>query len=174
MEYVVLVDSNDNEIGTMEKNEAHLEGRLHRAVSVFVFNTKTQLLLQQRSHTKYHSGRLWTNTSCSHPRPGEPVLDAAKRRLFVEMGIKCELTVAYSFVYKAVLDNNMTEYEFDHVFIGICDEQPVPNPLEVADWKYIDTSDLATEIKEHPELYTEWFKICIDQWHAKLFPPKKH
>ena len=173
MESVILVDPQDNQIGTMEKNQAHLEGRLHRAVSVFIFNTKTQLLLQQRAHTKYHSGRLWTNTSCSHPRPGETNHNAATRRLFEEMGIKCELTEAYSFVYKAHLDHNMIEYEFDHVFIGISDAIPVPDPSEVSDWKYINTSDLATEIKEHPEIYTEWFKICINEWHAKLFPQKK-
>jgi len=172
MEYVVLVDEKDNRTGVMEKNQAHLEGKLHRAVSVFVFNSRTELLLQQRSHTKYHSGRLWTNTSCSHPRPGETNFEAATRRLFEEMGIRCELTEAYSFVYRAVLDNNMIEYEFDHVFIGISDIMPTPDPAEVADWKYMDTTQLKADIAEHPDRYTEWFKICIEQWQSKLFPEK--
>ena len=173
MEQVILVDEKDNEIGIMEKQQAHLEGRLHRAVSVFVFNSKAQLLLQQRHHTKYHSGSLWTNTCCSHPHPNEIPLHAANRRLFEEMGIKCSLTEAYSFVYKAHLDHGMTEHEFDHVFIGISDDTPVPNPEEVAGWKYIDTDALALEIKTTPEIFTEWFKICINQWHSKLFPPAK-
>ena len=173
MEYVILVDENDKEVGKMEKQRAHLEGQLHRAVSVFVFNSKTELLLQQRSHTKYHSGKLWTNTCCTHPQPGETTHHAAVRRLKQEMGLKCDLTEAYSFEYRAHLDHGMTEHEYDHVFIGISDDVPVPNDDEVAGWKYMNTADLAADIKIHPESYTEWFKICMNQWQSKLFPPKK-
>ena len=173
MEQVVLVDEHDKEIGTMEKLQAHLEGKLHRAISVFIFNSKAELLLQQRADGKYHSGSLWTNTCCSHPRPGELPMNAASRRLYEEMGIKCPITEVFSFVYKAKLDHKITEYEFDHVFIGMSDELPAPDPAEVSGWKYMDTAVLAKEIKEQPALYTEWFKICINQWHIKLFPVKK-
>ncbi len=172
IENVILVDEKDNEIGVMEKNQAHLEGKLHRAVSIFIFNSRAEMLLQQRSHTKYHSGKLWTNASCSHPRPGESNENAATRRLYEEMGLRCALTEAYSFVYRAELDNDMIEYEYDHVFIGMSDTPPVPDPTEVADWKYMETNQLKTDIENHPEVYTEWFKICIEQWHSKLFPEK--
>lgn len=121
MEYVVLVDEQDKETGTMEKLQAHLNGRLHRAVSVFLFNSKGELLLQQRASGKYHSANLWTNTCCSHPRPGESAYDAANRRLYEEMGLACELSEVFSFIYKAHLGNNLTEHEFDHVFVGTND-----------------------------------------------------
>ena len=169
MEFVVLVDRDDNETGTMEKQEAHLKGVLHRAISVFIFNSKGELLLQQRAAGKYHSANLWTNTCCSHPRPGEGVRDAAVRRLYEEMGMKCDLKKLFSFIYEAPLDNNITEHEFDHVFTGISDELPVPDPLEVAAWRYISINELSTDLKAHPEKYTAWFKICFDQWGNELF-----
>ena len=171
MEFVVLVDREDKETGVMEKQEAHLKGMLHRAISVFVFNSKGELLLQQRAGEKYHSANLWTNTCCSHPRHGEPVHDAAIRRLHEEMGIQCELKEIFSFVYKAQLDKQITEHEFDHVFVGMTDDVPSPDPTEVAAWKYENTALLATEIKEHPQKYTEWFKICFNEWGDKLFTP---
>src|ERR1700740_2951379 len=121
MEYVILVNEQDEETGSMEKMQAHVEARLHRAFSVFVFNSLDKLLLQRRAKGKYHSPGLWTNTCCSHPRPGEKTIDAAKRRLMEEMGFECELHPAFSFIYKAELDNNLTEHEFDHVYFGLHD-----------------------------------------------------
>ena len=118
MEYVVLVDEQDNAIGTMEKQQAHVEGVLHRAFSIFIFNSEKKLLLQKRASSKYHCGGLWTNTCCSHPRETENIQDAAIRRLHEEMGMQCELNAIFSFVYKAEFENGLTEHEFDHVFIG--------------------------------------------------------
>ena len=168
MEYVVLVDGQDKETGTMEKLQAHVEGLLHRAISVFIFNTKGELLLQQRAMDKYHSAGLWTNACCSHPRPGEDPMAAAHRRLMEEMGMDCELTEIFSFTYKAHLDHNLTEYEFDHVFKGTTDELPQHNTDEVAGWKYISPEELTKDISKRPEAYTEWFKICIKEHMAKL------
>jgi isopentenyl-diphosphate Delta-isomerase len=170
MEQVILVDEHDHEKGTMEKMQAHVEGKLHRAISVFLFSTKGELLLQQRASGKYHSSLLWTNTCCSHPRPGETPKDAATRRLQEEMGITCELKEAFSFIYKAELDHNLTEYEYDHVFTGIIDALPAPDKTEVAGWKYVDIGTLKQDIQEHPEKYTEWFKICLRDWSEKLTP----
>ncbi len=169
MEYVILVDEHDNETGTMEKLQAHLEGKLHRAISVFIFNSKGELLLQQRAAGKYHSANLWTNTSCSHPRPGEQAHDAAVRRLYEEMGMRCQLKEIFGFVYKAHLENNLTEYEFDHVFTGVSDAIPVPDASEAAGWKYIGFEELERDIKLNPGLYTEWFKICLADWRKELF-----
>ncbi len=170
MEYVVLVDEQDIETGVMEKIQAHHEGRLHRAVSVFIFNSKNELLLQQRAATKYHSPGLWTNTCCSHPRPGETAGKAAIRRLHEEMGLNGNLTETFTFVYKAQFDNGLTEHEFDHVFIGVTDDLPAPNNSEVADWKYMNIARLEADIKKRPEQYTEWFKICMRDYSKKIFP----
>ena len=169
MEYVILVDEQDKKLGSMEKMQAHVEGKLHRAISVFIFNSKNELLLQQRADGKYHSALLWTNTCCSHPRPGETVIDAANRRLHEEMGMICDLKEAFSFVYKAHLNNDLTEHEYDHVFTGITDAVPIPDKTEVAAWKYTTIEALITEIKTHPGAYTEWFKICIKDWYKELF-----
>jgi len=169
MEQVILVDEQDNETGVMEKQQAHIEGRLHRAVSVFIFNSKGDMLLQQRAHNKYHSADLWTNTCCSHPRPGETVDEAALRRLYEEMGITCELKKIFSFIYKAQLDNGLAEHEFDHVFIGNTDALPIPDSMEVASWKYISIANLKSDINTHPENYTEWFKICFNNRQKELF-----
>lgn len=163
MEEVILVDTNDNEIGVMEKMQAHREGILHRAFSVFIFNSKKELLLQQRAYTKYHSGGLWTNTCCSHPRPDENTLDAAKRRLLEEMGMECKLKKLFTFIYKERLDNELTEHELDYVYIGYSDEKPLINKDEVADWKYLRISDLLNHIEAHPENYTMWLKLCINK-----------
>ena len=162
-ENVVLVDEQDNEIGVGEKLITHLQGKLHRAVSIFLFNGQGQMLLQQRAHSKYHSGGLWTNTCCSHPRPNELTLDAAKRRLWEVMGIRCELTKAFDFIYKAPLDNMITEYEFDHVFIGQFDGKPNPNPEEACDWKWIDPEKLEQDVLKHPQHYTFWFKMILQK-----------
>ena len=169
MEYVILVDEKDNETGIMEKLEAHQEGKLHRAVSVFIFNSKNELLLQRRAAGKYHSANLWTNTCCSHPRIRERVHDAAVRRLYEEMGLKCVLEEAFSFVYKADLENGLTEHEYDHVFIGTTDDAPAPDAAEVAAWKYMSLDVIDSDIKNDPGKYTEWFKICLKDWRKELF-----
>ena len=162
-EHVILVDSVGREIGTEEKLKAHREAKLHRAFSIFIFNTLGELLLQKRAETKYHSGGLWTNTCCSHPRLGESHDCAARRRLNEEMGFDCELTEVFSFIYHAELADNLFEHELDHVFIGHYDGQPVPNPDEVDDWKWIDIEELRREVGENGERYTYWFKLILDR-----------
>ena len=161
MEKVILVDKNDQQIGLMEKHEAHVKGLLHRAFSIFIFNSKNELLLQKRALQKYHSGGLWTNTCCSHPREKESTLDAAKRRLKEEMGMTCNLELKFNFIYKSKLDNNLYEHEFDHVFFGISNSNPIINKIEVDSYDYKSLGYLKKDIIEHPENYTEWFKICL-------------
>ena len=170
MEYVVLVDENDRQIGLMEKQAAHIGPHLHRAFSVFIFNSKGELLLQQRALTKYHSPGLWTNTCCSHPRDGETVTEAATRRLMEEMGMTCEMREVYTFIYKAPVGQGLTEHEFDHVLIGQSDAVPNINREEVESWKYMSLNELSEDIQSHPEHYTEWFKITFEEMthHAEL------
>lgn len=163
VEYVILVTKDDKPIGTMEKMEAHEKAKLHRAFSVFIFNSSGQLLMQQRAAHKYHSPLLWTNTVCSHPRQGEKTIDAAHRRIVEEMGMDCKFTEAFSFIYKADVGQGLVEHEFDHVFIGTSDEKPVTNPNEVGSWKYIDLTVLKNDIKENPDNYTVWFKIVLSE-----------
>jgi isopentenyl-diphosphate delta-isomerase len=162
-EQVILVDIEDNVLGTMEKMDAHVLGKLHRAFSVFIFNKAGELLLQQRALNKYHSGGKWTNTCCSHPRLGEETLDAANRRLREEMGMKCELQYAFNFTYKAELLDGIEEHEYDHVYFGVSDELPVPDPEEVSAYKYLSMNLLSKDIEQNPEDYTEWLKICFKQ-----------
>lgn len=162
-EVVILVDENDNEIGVMEKMQAHIEAKLHRAFSVFIFNSKGELMLQQRAFTKYHSPDLWTNTCCSHPRPGERTSDAAHRRMMEEMGFDCNFDEVFSFVYEAPFTNELTEHEYDHVFIGFSDVLPVLNKDEAATYRMAPLEDLSAEIASHPENFTVWFKIAFDR-----------
>ncbi len=162
-EYVILVDEHDNDIGVMEKMEAHQLGLLHRAFSVFIFNDKGELLLQQRAISKYHSGGLWTNTCCSHPRPHETIKDAANRRLFEEMGMSCDLSIKTSFIYKAELDHGLTEHELDYVLLGSYDKDPVINPDEADGFKWATIEFIKLDMKARPEAYTEWFKIAISK-----------
>lgn len=162
IENVILVDVNDNELGVMEKMKAHEEGLLHRAFSVFVFNSNGEVLLQQRNKNKYHSGGLWSNTCCSHPKPGESIKDAAHRRLKEEMGMEADLSHAFSFVYKSNLDNDLTEHELDHVFLGETNSIPKMNEEEVEDYRYVSVEYLKDDIKKNPNHYTEWLKICFD------------
>ncbi|RZL18620.1 MAG: isopentenyl-diphosphate Delta-isomerase [Pedobacter sp.] len=162
-EQVILVDNEDNVLGTMEKMDAHVLGKLHRAFSVFIFNKDGELLLQQRALEKYHSGGKWTNTCCSHPRLGEDTLDAAHRRLWEEMGMKCHLQYAFNFTYKAELLDGIEEHEYDHVYFGVSDEFPVPDPEEVSAYKYLSLNLLAKDLKQNPDEYTEWLKICFKQ-----------
>ncbi|MGM9475605.1 isopentenyl-diphosphate Delta-isomerase [Pedobacter sp. GSP4] len=162
-EQVILVDPNDVPKGRMGKMEAHEKGLLHRAFSVFVFNTKKELLLQQRAKEKYHCGGLWTNTCCSHPKIGEGNLHAAKRRLKEEMGMECDLSYLFKFTYKAEFDNGLTEHEVDHVFFGVTNDLPVINPDEVESFKYIDLESLEREINTNPAEYTPWLRACLDR-----------
>jgi isopentenyl-diphosphate Delta-isomerase len=162
MEHVILVDSNDKQIGTMEKMEAHRKGVLHRAFSVLLFDQSGRILIQKRAKAKYHSSGLWTNTCCSHPLPGESLKVATRRRLKEEMGIDLQPAFSHSFIYKAELDKDLIEHEFDHVFVGTFTGTPQINKKEVEDWKYVDLSWLKKDMERHPESYTEWFKLIIN------------
>jgi len=165
---VILVDKNDNQVGLMPKLEAHEKGLLHRAFSVFIFNNEYKLLLQKRATSKYHSGGLWTNTCCSHPREGEDISEAANRRLFEEMGIKTSLRKVYDFIYKAELDNGLTENEFDHVFYGVYDKEPKINLEEADDYKWMDMDSLNDDINNNGGNYTVWFKIAFEYFYNYL------
>lgn len=160
---VILVDESDNKTGMMEKMEAHRQALLHRAVSVFITNSQGDWILQRRAFNKYHSNGLWTNTCCSHPYPGETSLEAANRRLVEEMGINCQLREIFSFIYKESLDNDLTEYELDHVFVGVTDELPEINKDEVLEWKAISFSELNSNINSNPEMFTVWFRKLYPQ-----------
>ena len=167
-ELVVLVDKNDNQIGVMPKMEAHEKAVLHRAFSVFTFNKKGELLLQQRAASKYHSPLLWTNTCCSHQREGETNIDAGMRRLQEEMGFTTPLKEVFSFIYKAPFDNGLTEHELDHVMIGNFDGEPNINKEEVESYKWMLLEDVKEDIKNNPEIYTAWFKIIFKESYKKL------
>jgi isopentenyl-diphosphate delta-isomerase len=160
---VILVDENDVETGLMGKTEAHEKGLLHRAVSVFIVNSEGEWLLQRRALNKYHSAGLWTNTCCSHPLPGESTVDAAKRRLFEEMGLTCDLVPLFNFTYRELLENGLIEHELDYVFLGIADDIPVINDLEVAEFKYFNYREMEIDIKTNPENYTIWFRKIFKQ-----------
>lgn len=163
-EKVILVDEQDNPIGHMEKMEAHRLGKLHRAFSVFVMNDANELLLQRRAFIKYHSGGLWTNTCCSHPRDGETIEEAARRRLMEEMGFTCDVTEIFSFIYKAEFENGLIEHEYDHVLIARYNVDPIINPDEVEEfaWKSLDW--IAKDMGTYPEKYTPWFQIIYSRF----------
>ena len=167
-ELVILVDKNDNQLGLMEKIEAHEKAVLHRAFSVFILNDNNELLLQKRALSKYHSPGLWTNTCCSHPRDGESVIDAGIRRLREEMGFESEINTLFSFIYRAEFDNGLTEHEFDHVLLGRYNKTPLINKLEVSDWKWIDIEFLKKDVVVNPDIYTVWFKIIFQQFYKKF------
>lgn len=166
MDKVILVDPDDTIVGSMDKLEAHVKGILHRAFSILIFNSRGEILIQKRAASKYHSGGLWTNTCCSHPRPGESIESATRRRLVYEMGIDVETTFAFKFIYKAPLDKNLTEHELDYVFVGTFDGEPHINPDEAEDWKFISMAELKKEIRENPDNFTPWFKLILN--HADL------
>lgn len=164
MEEVILVDKYNNQIGICEKLKAHKEARLHRAFSIFIFNSKGDLLLQQRAKEKYHCGSLWTNTVCSHPRPNETLDNGVHRRIKEEMGFDCELKELFSFVYRAEFENGLTENEYDFVFIGKYDNESImPNPDEVMDYKWISITDLKDDVLKNPKKYTPWIKIILEK-----------
>jgi isopentenyl-diphosphate delta-isomerase len=160
-ERVVLVDRFDNEIGTARKLEVHRTGELHRAFSVFVVNPEGEMLLQQRAFGKYHTGGLWSNTSCGHPRPGEPVSFAAARRLEEEMGFTCALERCYGFVYEADLGSDLSEHEYDHVMVGMFDGTPVPDEAEVRAWKWAHPRMIMEDMNLRGHIYTPWFRIAL-------------
>ncbi len=160
-EQVVLVDEADRAIGVEGKMAVHRSGKLHRALSVFVFDAGGRLLLQQRASAKYHSGGLWSNTCCSHPRPEEDSLGAAKRRLWEEMGVACELSKAFEFTYRAKLDNQLVEHEYDHVYFGRYDGLPVLNRDEADDWRWVEMSQLSADVERNPGAYSYWLAACL-------------
>lgn len=162
-EVLILVDENDHQIGVAGKTEIHEKGLLHRAFSIFIFNSKGELLLQRRAKTKYHSAGLWTNTCCGHPLHNETIIEAAGRRLSEEMNMYVKLEQVCAFQYKAEFGNGLTENEIDHVFYGVSDDLPFANPAEVDEWKYIMPERLVEDIKLNPHLYTAWFKIVIEK-----------
>ncbi|WP_290696643.1 isopentenyl-diphosphate Delta-isomerase [Lacinutrix sp.] len=164
-EKVILVNEKDEQIGLMPKMEAHEKAVLHRAFSVFIFNDKNELMLQQRALTKYHSPGLWTNTCCSHQREGESNLKAGKRRLQEEMGFVTPLKEKTSFIYKAPFDNGLTEHELDHIMVGNYNALPQINTEEVEAWKWMPLEAVKKDIQEQPELYTAWFKIIFDKFY---------
>ncbi|MEP6691572.1 MAG: isopentenyl-diphosphate Delta-isomerase [Gemmatimonadaceae bacterium] len=162
-ELVVLVDPLDRQVGVAGKQAAHRDGLLHRAFSIFVFNARGETLLQRRAAGKYHSPGLWSNSCCSHPRPGETPLDAAHRRLGEELGFDCALEPAFSFIYRASLDAGLTEHELDHVFTGEWSDDPVPNVAEVDAWRWVALNELRHDVGAHPDRYTVWLRIALDQ-----------
>lgn len=167
-EYVILVNEKDQEIGLMPKLEAHQKAVLHRAFSVFIFNSENELMLQQRASNKYHSPNLWTNTCCSHQRSGESNIQAGTRRLYEEMGFTTSLKEITSFIYKAPFDNGLTEHELDHIMVGYYNEDPVINSDEVEDWKWMKIEDVKKDIILNPDLYTAWFKIIFKNFYNHL------
>ena len=167
-EQVILVNEQDVETGTIEKMEAHRKALLHRAFSVFIFNSKGEMLLQQRALGKYHSAGLWTNACCSHPRPGEDVEAAAIRRLHEEMGIVTSIRKVFDFVYRTEFENGLTEFEFDHVFVGISDSQFNPNKQEVKDYCFRSMDEIEQDLEYRPGKYTSWFKIAFPELKLRM------
>lgn len=172
-EEVILVNEKDEETGRMEKYTAHQKGLLHRAFSIFIFNSKGEMLLQKRAEKKYHSGGLWTNTCCSHPKPGEEILDSAMRRLKEEMGFQTPLKKIFEFTYRAGFDNGLTEHEFDHVFAGEYNGLITVDQKEISDYCYKEMSDIKESLKSHPDKYAVWFQLAfpqIENWWASSYP----
>lgn len=161
MTEVILVNEKDEAIGTMEKMEAHQKAALHRAISVFIFNSNAEMLLQRRALDKYHSGGLWTNACCSHPSPGELTMDAASRRLKEEMGFTTPLQYSFTFTYRSAFENGLSEHEVDHVFVGTYDGTIQPDPAEVAEFKFLPMNKLKELVQHEPQTFTTWFKIAL-------------
>jgi isopentenyl-diphosphate delta-isomerase len=168
IEEVILVNEQDEQTGTIEKMEAHRKALLHRAFSVFIFNAKGEMLLQQRALGKYHSPGLWTNACCSHPRPGEQVEEAACRRLKEEMGIDTSLEKSFDFIYRTEFDNGLTEYEFDHVYTGTYTGDLNPDKQEVNDYCFRSMDDIEQDLNQRPEKYSSWFKIALPELKLRL------
>ena len=167
-EKVILVDKDDNQIGLMPKMEAHIKGKLHRAFSVIIFNTKGEILLQKRASIKYHTPNLWSNTCCSHQKEGEDNINAGKRRLSEEMGFVTNLYNFSSFTYKVEFANGLIEHEIDHIILGVFDGDPKPNPNEIDEWKWIDIDMLVNDMRINPDQYTAWFIIIMNNYYESL------
>lgn len=163
-ENVILVTESDEEIGVAPKLDAHRTGQLHRAFSIFVEDPEGHLLLQRRAKGKYHSAGLWANTCCGHPRPGEPSVDAASRRLREEMGLHCKLDHRSSFTYRAELGNGLVEHELDHVFTGLSVEDPNADPLEVSEWKWMSPDDIRAWMARDPDAFSAWFPQAFSEF----------
>lgn len=162
-ELINLVDGSGARVGQIEKLDAHKKGLLHEAFSIFIFDSKGNMLLQKRAASKYHSGGLWTNACCSHPRVGEVPAEAVHRRLQEEMGIDADLREVYAFTYRITFDNGLTEYEYDRVFVGKSDADPEPNPAEADEWKRMGMHEIAADLVMNPQAYTYWFKVAFPQ-----------
>jgi isopentenyl-diphosphate Delta-isomerase len=176
IEEVILVNASDEQIGVMEKMEAHQKALLHRAFSIFIFNESGEMLLQQRALTKYHSPGLWTNACCSHPRPGESTVKAANRRLQEELGFQTELQKVFDFTYKATFDNGLTEHEFDHVFVGTFANNILPNQEEVMNISFLQIENIRDSLYIEPGKYTAWFQIAFPKvylWWQSNYPSTK-
>lgn len=158
----MLVDEADRQVGTLEKLEAHRRGALHRAISVFVFHTDGRIMLQRRATGKYHSAGLWSNACCSHPRPGEETHAAAARRLYEEMRLSCPLRHVHAFTYRVSFPNGLTEHEYDHVFVGVTDRDPAPDPQEADAWKWVAAAELQAGLAQYPERYTYWLRVALN------------
>lgn len=167
-EKVVLVNDRDEPIGIEGKTIAHIHGALHRAFSVFVLDGSGQLLLQRRALTKYHSRGLWSNTCCGHPRPGETIEEASIRRLREEMGFVSELSKLFDFIYHVSLEDGLIEHEYDHVLVGWYEGTPQPDPIEVADWRWVEMPTLSMDLKNHPDNYTYWLRISFDRFFQDI------
>jgi isopentenyl-diphosphate Delta-isomerase len=167
MEQVILVDEGDYEVGCTEKHQAHVEGRLHRAFSIFIFDSKQRLLLQKRAKTKYHSADLWSNTCCGHPRPGESTQAAAHRRLKEEMNFDCELQEVFGFLYRVEFENKLIEHEYDHVLVGEFNSVPVVNKSEVQAWRWLSLEKLLSDSQRFPQDYTYWLRMIIGENASK-------
>jgi isopentenyl-diphosphate delta-isomerase len=163
-EEVVLISAEDVAYGSMEKIQAHREGLLHRAFSVLIINDAGEMLIHQRALGKYHSAGAWSNACCGHPRPNETTQTAAERRLHEEMGFTVPLKKLYHFTYKTDLGNGLSEHEFDHVFLGVYNNAPLPNPTEVADWRYVSIDRLQQELKLKPEQFSFWFRLIMTEF----------
>lgn len=170
-EEVILVNERDEAIGAEEKLKAHALGVLHRAFSIFIFNSSGQLLLQKRTGTKYHSKGLWSNTCCGHPRPGESIADASRRRLYEEMGFDCEVRGVFEFIYHVKLDDSLFEHEYDHVLIGGFDGDPNPNREEVDDWKWVELAALKRDMQQKPDDFTYWFRLSLEPLCRRILLP---
>ncbi|MBI4088597.1 isopentenyl-diphosphate Delta-isomerase [Candidatus Kaiserbacteria bacterium] len=170
-ERIVLVDGNDTQAGAMGKLEAHKKGLLHRAFSIFIGNNKGEIMLQKRALGKYHSGGLWTNTCCGHPRDGEGLLSAAHRRLKEEMGFDCPLKETSTLIYRVDLDHGLQENEFLHILTGTYNGMPISNPEEASDWKWATFNEIQSDISKNPNDYTHWFKLVLEKAKEKDIVP---
>lgn len=165
---LILVDKNDKKIGEEEKLKAHEEGKLHRAFSIIIINSRNQILIQRRAKCKYHCPGLWSNTACSHPSPGKGIEEAARRRLKEEMGFSCRINKIGKFYYKKKFSNGLTENEIDYVFLGRSNKKPRINKEEVSDYKWIYMEDLKKDIRKNPGKYTYWFKLIVKRYFSRI------